>query len=580
MNIQQLIRSRSWLRGGRLARWLLLGVTVTLFPSVGRGQCVNWVYNPYIRTFDCANDGAGGVAGVASFNGRTGAVTPGASDYTKSDVGLGNVENTALSTWAGSGNITTVGTLGSGSVPWARLTGVTAANPVFNTIVGQPATDVAAVVARCVAGSAEACVQGQNKANNAELWKIDATGLATGVSVLDAGVPAGIARDSEVTAAIAALSSVYQPLATGTPDGTKFLRDDNTWQSVAAGSLDINGLASEASPVLGDSLPIYDLSATGNKKITIQALLGLLGLSAGEGVAISGDVGSGYEVALGPDALLKSELQSGQSLRCVGSASATAQTCSLLNGSEGQVLVGYTEGMVAVWESGATNSSGAITVDIDGQGAKSIKKIDGTTDPDANSLASGRPYVLWYDGTVFRVLAGLEAEAVAISGERFNPYQDFAVGLTFANATAGPANRVVMYRFVPKVTHTVSAVVGRVTSGSAGSMGCAIYTSLTAKALECPKLSTTSTAGVSGSLTAGITLQAGTPYYFAASIDNATAQTSTVSVQGIYYVTQSEDMGYCTETADFTQAAGSIFPATCTWNNQSGAQLAPMFILE
>lgn len=43
---------------------------------------------------------------------------------TNADVGLGNVENTKLSTWAGSGNITTIGTLTSGTVPWARLSGV------------------------------------------------------------------------------------------------------------------------------------------------------------------------------------------------------------------------------------------------------------------------------------------------------------------------------------------------------------------------------------------------------------------------------------------------------------------------
>ena len=45
---------------------------------------------------------------------------------TKSSVGLGNVENTALSTWAGSSNITTLGTVISGSAPasdvysWAK----------------------------------------------------------------------------------------------------------------------------------------------------------------------------------------------------------------------------------------------------------------------------------------------------------------------------------------------------------------------------------------------------------------------------------------------------------------------------
>lgn len=38
-------------------------------------------------------------------------------------VGLGNVENTALSTWAGSGNVTTVGTLSAGAIPTSLLTG-------------------------------------------------------------------------------------------------------------------------------------------------------------------------------------------------------------------------------------------------------------------------------------------------------------------------------------------------------------------------------------------------------------------------------------------------------------------------
>ena len=39
-------------------------------------------------------------------------------------MGLGSVENTALSTWAGSANITTLGTITSGTVPWARLSSV------------------------------------------------------------------------------------------------------------------------------------------------------------------------------------------------------------------------------------------------------------------------------------------------------------------------------------------------------------------------------------------------------------------------------------------------------------------------
>lgn len=47
---------------------------------------------------------------VTSVAGKTGAVT-----LTGSDVGLGSVENTALSTWTGSSNITTLGTIVSGT---------------------------------------------------------------------------------------------------------------------------------------------------------------------------------------------------------------------------------------------------------------------------------------------------------------------------------------------------------------------------------------------------------------------------------------------------------------------------------
>lgn len=43
---------------------------------------------------------------------------------TKSQVGLNNVENTALSTWAGSSNITTLGTITTGTVPVARVSGL------------------------------------------------------------------------------------------------------------------------------------------------------------------------------------------------------------------------------------------------------------------------------------------------------------------------------------------------------------------------------------------------------------------------------------------------------------------------
>lgn len=76
------------------------------------------------------------LAAIAALSGTSGLLKKTAADtwtldtsayltsVTKSDVGLGNVENTALSTWAGSTNITTLGTVTTGSFPVANVSGL------------------------------------------------------------------------------------------------------------------------------------------------------------------------------------------------------------------------------------------------------------------------------------------------------------------------------------------------------------------------------------------------------------------------------------------------------------------------
>lgn len=76
------------------------------------------------------------LAAIAALSGTSGLLKKTAADtwtldtsayltsVTKSDVGLGNVENTALSTWAGSANITTLGTVTTGSFPVANVSGL------------------------------------------------------------------------------------------------------------------------------------------------------------------------------------------------------------------------------------------------------------------------------------------------------------------------------------------------------------------------------------------------------------------------------------------------------------------------
>ena len=67
---------------------------------------------------------AGNITTTKQFLSQTGTGSvsdaPAWSAVSKSDVGLGNVENTALSTWAGSANITTLGTVGTGT--WSAST--------------------------------------------------------------------------------------------------------------------------------------------------------------------------------------------------------------------------------------------------------------------------------------------------------------------------------------------------------------------------------------------------------------------------------------------------------------------------
>jgi hypothetical protein len=77
-----------------------------------------------VKDYVTANSSSGGIAdgGITSIKLADLAVTDAklANDISKSKVGLSNVENTALSTWVGSNNLTTVGTISSGT--WSGTT--------------------------------------------------------------------------------------------------------------------------------------------------------------------------------------------------------------------------------------------------------------------------------------------------------------------------------------------------------------------------------------------------------------------------------------------------------------------------
>ena len=96
--------------------------------------------------------------------------------------------------------------------------------------------------------------------------------------------------------------------------------------------------------------------------------------------------------------LSKTTLQSGQVVRCVSSGAGSVHTCEM-----NPALSGYTGGMVVEFTATAAAITGPATLNINGLGAKPIKRADGSADPAANDLAQGVQVPLRYDGSVFRL---------------------------------------------------------------------------------------------------------------------------------------------------------------------------------
>lgn len=78
------------------------------------------------------------------------------------------------------------------------------------------------------------------------------------------------------------------------------------------------------------------------------------------------------------------------------SASGTTYTCA-------PSLTAYAAGVTLAFVPDVNGSGGATTVNANGLGAKSIKMLDGSTNPTNSTLVAGSVYTLVYDGTLFRV---------------------------------------------------------------------------------------------------------------------------------------------------------------------------------
>jgi hypothetical protein len=67
-------------------------------------------------------------------------------------------------------------------------------------------------------------------------------------------------------------------------------------------------------------------------------------------------------------------------------------------------LAAYAAGNLVVFKANFTNT-GSATLNLNGLGAKTIKRLDGVTNLAANDIISGQLVMVWYDGTNFQMLS-------------------------------------------------------------------------------------------------------------------------------------------------------------------------------
>jgi hypothetical protein len=91
--------------------------------------------------------------------------------------------------------------------------------------------------------------------------------------------------------------------------------------------------------------------------------------------------------------------QAGQAVLCQpSSGSGSIYTCSLT-----PTLNTYTTGMVLNWIPDVTTGGSGATLNVDLLGAVPVMESDGATNPAPAEILAGRLYLLWYDGSVFRL---------------------------------------------------------------------------------------------------------------------------------------------------------------------------------
>lgn len=241
----------------------------------------------------------------------------------RSTLGLGNVENTALSTWAGSANITTLGTIAAGSIPNTLITGL-------GTLSTQAASAVA-ITGGTIAGLTGLAIRSTGS-GAFDLTFANAENLTAGKTLTFA------LGDTSRTLTIGASASVS---GSNTGDQTSVSGNAGTATALATARA-INGVA-------------FD----GTANITVTAAAGTLsGATLAAGVTASSLTSFGASIALGTPG-------SGVLTSCTGLPPVTGIVGWPANASG--VLTNDGAGVLS-WGAGGGGSQTPWTSAIDGDG--------------------------------------------------------------------------------------------------------------------------------------------------------------------------------------------------------------------
>jgi hypothetical protein len=192
---------------------------------------------------------------------------------TKSKVGLGSVEDTALSTWSGTSNITTIGTLSAGTVPWARLSNVpTTFTPAVHTHSISDLSTVGDYSSKITSGTYSIGITGNagtvgtyaaNKIPNAYThdaswtWIDNYLALPTGTSYIQWGVFTPQAAAATVTSVVCWSSTNAAVIQLRNSNGSDFITSNLTCNGTATTTLTANAALS-----LGQYVGMYEVSGT------------------------------------------------------------------------------------------------------------------------------------------------------------------------------------------------------------------------------------------------------------------------------------------------------------------------------